>query len=142
MAQPDKGRGSPLPGAASPRVLGAGLGELTAAIVAPGASPFAAIGSALIDLAPSWAKDAAIALFGTDDKIALLVGIAIVLVLVAAARAGLLELWRRRTGRVVMLVFGVVGVIAAMTRAGAGLLDWVPSAVAGVVGRRRARTAR
>ena len=73
-------------------VLGAGLGELTAAIIAPGASPFAAIGSALIDLAPPWAKDAAIALFGTNDKLALLVGIGIVLVIVVAAGAGLLEL--------------------------------------------------
>ncbi len=79
-------------------VLGAGLGELTAALIAPQASPFAAIGSALIDLAPSWAKDAAIALFGTNDKLALLVGIAIVLILVAAG-AGLLELWRPPWGR-------------------------------------------
>ncbi|GAA1975050.1 molybdopterin-dependent oxidoreductase [Microbacterium pumilum] len=118
-------------GAAS-AVLGAGLGELTAAVVAPAASPFAAIGSALIDLAPPWAKDAAIALFGTSDKFALLLGIAIVLVLVAAA-AGLLELWRSPWGSVVMLGFGAVGVLAAMTRADAGPLDWIPSAVAGIV---------
>ena len=111
-------------------VLGAGLGELTAAIIAPAASPFAVIGSALIDLAPTWAKDAAIALFGTNYKIALLTGIAIVLVLVAAG-AGLLELWRPPSGRVVMLAFAAVGVVAAMTRAGAGPLDLVPSAVAG-----------
>jgi DMSO/TMAO reductase YedYZ molybdopterin-dependent catalytic subunit len=111
-------------------VLGAGLGELTAAIIAPAASPFAVIGSALIDLAPTWAKDAAIALFGTNDKIALLIGIAIALVLISAG-AGLLELWRRPWGRVVMLAFGAVGVVAAMTRAGAGPLDLVPSAVAG-----------
>ena len=113
-------------------VLGAGLGELTAALIAPQASPFAAIGSALIDLAPSWAKDAAIALFGTNDKLALLVGIAVVLILVAAG-AGLLELWKPPWGRVVMLAFGAVGIVAAMTRAGAGILDWIPSTVAGVV---------
>lgn len=113
-------------------MLGAGLGELTAALISPEASPFAVIGSALIDLAPSWAKDAAIALFGTNDKAALLVGIAIVLLIVAAL-AGLLELRRPPWGRVVMLVFGGVGIIAAMTRAGAGPLDWIPSAVAGVV---------
>ncbi len=113
-------------------VLGAGVGELTAAIIAPEASPFAVIGSALIDLAPPWAKDAAIALFGTNDKLALLVGIAIVLVVVAAG-AGLLELRRPPWGRVVMLAFGAVGILAAMTRAGAGPLDWVPSTVAGVV---------
>ena len=112
-------------------VLGAGLGELTAAIVAPGASPFAVIGSALIDLAPPWAKDAAIALFGTNDKIALLVGIGIVLVGVAAV-AGLVELKWPPFGLAVMVVFGGVGVLAAITRANAGPLDWVPSVVAGV----------
>jgi DMSO/TMAO reductase YedYZ molybdopterin-dependent catalytic subunit len=111
--------------------MGAGLGELTAAVMAPEASPFAVIGSALIDMAPPWAKDAAIALFGTNDKLALLIGIAIALILVAAG-AGLLELWRRPWGRVVMLAFGAIGVVAAMTRAGAGVLDWIPSALAGV----------
>ncbi|HYI52307.1 MAG TPA: molybdopterin-dependent oxidoreductase [Microbacterium sp.] len=112
-------------------VLGAGLGELTAAIVAPGASPFAVIGAALIDLAPSWAKDAAIALFGTNDKLALLVGIGIVLVGVAAV-AGLVELKWPPFGRAIMVAFGGVGVLAAVTRANAGPLDWVPSVVAGV----------
>jgi DMSO/TMAO reductase YedYZ molybdopterin-dependent catalytic subunit len=112
-------------------VLGAGLGELVAALVAPGASPFAVIGAALIDLAPPWAKDAAIALFGTNDKIALLVGIGIVLIAVAAV-AGLIELRWPPFGLAVMIVFGGVGVLAAMTRANAGQLDWMPSIVAGV----------
>lgn len=112
-------------------LLGVGLGELTAALIAPGASPFAVIGSALIDLAPGWAKNTAIALFGTNDKAALLTGIAIVLVILAAG-AGLLELRRPPWGRVVMLVFGGVGIVAAMTRADAGPLDWIPSTVAGL----------
>jgi DMSO/TMAO reductase YedYZ molybdopterin-dependent catalytic subunit len=113
-------------------VLGAGLGELSAAILSPGTSPFAAIGSALIDLAPSWAKDAAIGLFGTADKLALLVGIAIVLLAIAAG-AGLLEGRRPPWGRVVLLVIGAAGAVAAMTRADAGLLSWIPSAIAGIV---------
>ncbi|MFE1646849.1 molybdopterin-dependent oxidoreductase [Microbacterium sp. P01] len=112
-------------------VLGAGLGELTAAILSPGSSPFASIGSAMIDLAPAWAKDTAIALFGTNDKAALLVGIAIVL-LVVAAGAGVLERVRPPWGRAVVLLVGLAGAIAAMTRADSGLLSWVPSAVAGV----------
>lgn len=113
-------------------VLGAGLGELAAGLVAASASPFAAIGGALIDLAPSWAKDAAISLFGTADKIALLVGIAIV-ALVLAGLAGWLEARFPPWGRAVVVAFGVAGVIAAMTRADAGALSWVPSAIAGVV---------
>ncbi len=64
-------------------VFGAGLGELAAAIVSPTASPFAVIGGGMIDLAPAWAKDLAIDLFGTGDKAALLVGIAVLLLIVA-----------------------------------------------------------
>lgn len=111
--------------------FGAGLGELTAALFSPTASPTASIGSLLIDLAPPWAKDLAIALFGTLDKVALLVGIALVLALVAAG-AGLLETRKPPAGRVVVLVLGVVGVVAAMTRANATGASWLPSVVAAV----------
>ncbi len=112
-------------------VFGAGIGELAAGLISPGASPFAAIGSALIDFAPPWAKETAIGLFGTNDKAALLVGIAIVLVLVAAG-AGILERYRPPWGRVVLLLVGVAGAVAAMTRADSGLLSWSPSAIAGI----------
>ncbi|MET0673071.1 MAG: molybdopterin-dependent oxidoreductase [Microbacterium pygmaeum] len=113
-------------------VLGAGIGELLAAFIAPDASPFAVIGSALIDFAPPWAKETAISLFGTNDKTALLVGIAIVLVAIAAV-AGILQLSLPPLGLVVMVLFGAAGVTAAMTRANAGMLDWLPSAVAGAL---------
>jgi DMSO/TMAO reductase YedYZ molybdopterin-dependent catalytic subunit len=113
-------------------VFGAGVGELVAAIVAPEASPFAAIGSVLIDLAPSWAKDTAIELFGTNDKLALLIGMGIVLALVAAL-FGLIELRRPPGGLALMVIFGGVGALAAMTRAGAGPFDWVPTIVAGIL---------
>ncbi|MDX2376461.1 molybdopterin-dependent oxidoreductase [Microbacterium sp. LRZ72] len=113
-------------------VLGAGLGELTAALLAPPSSPFAAIGGFMIDIAPPWAKDAAIELFGTFDKIALLIGIGIVLALVAAA-AGVLELLRPPWGRVALLLLAAFGLAAALSRANATGLSWVPSAVAGIV---------
>ncbi len=112
-------------------VFGAGIGELAAGLISPGASPFAAIGSALIDFAPPWAKETAIGLFGTNDKAALLVGIAIVLLLVAAG-AGILERYRPPSGRIVFLLVGVAGAVAAMTRADSGLLSWIPSAIAGI----------
>jgi DMSO/TMAO reductase YedYZ molybdopterin-dependent catalytic subunit len=113
-------------------VLGAGIGELVAAVIDPTSSPFAAIGSALIDFAPPWAKDAAISLFGTNDKTALLTGIAIVM-LGLAALAGVLEARFPPWGRVVVFAFGLAGVVAALTRADAGLLAWLPSALAGVI---------
>lgn len=126
-------RGIPAAAAAiGATVLGAGLGELVAAIVAPSASPFSVIGGGMIDIAPAWAKNLAISLFGTGDKAALLVGIA-VLLLVVAGLAGLVE-WRRPPwGRVVLVGLGVVGAVVAMTRADAGPLSPVPSIVAGGV---------
>lgn len=109
--------------------FGAGIGELAAAIIAPASSPTASIGSLLVDLAPQWAKDLAIEVFGTLDKVALLVGIAIVLAL-AAAGAGILEARRPPWGRLLVLVLGVVGVLAATTRAEATGVAWLPSVMA------------
>lgn len=109
--------------------FGTGVGELSAALLAPASSPFIVVGSLLIDLAPSWAKDAAIALFGTGDKLALLVGIGIVLVLVAGA-AGVLEARRPPLGQVVLALLGVAGAIAAATRANSPMLAIAPAALA------------
>ena len=113
--------------------FGAGLGELAAAVLAPASSPFAVVGSLLIDLAPSWAKDAAIALFGTADKAALLVGIGLVLLAVAGASGVLEDRWPP-FGRLLIGALGVVGVVAAMTRANATTLAFAPSAIAGIAG--------
>lgn len=113
-------------------MLGAGVGELAAAFVAPASSPFSVVGGVLIDLAPTWAKDAAIALFGTADKIALLVGIALVL-LAAAAGVGILELRRPWWGAAVCAALGAGVGILAMTRADATGLAWLPSVAAGLV---------
>jgi len=113
-------------------VLGAGAGELTAAVVAPAASPFAVIGGGIIDIAPPWGKDLAISLFGTNDKAALLTGIAILLLAVAAA-AGAMERRRPPWGRVILGGLGVGGVIVSMTRADADVLSPAPSFVAAAV---------
>jgi DMSO/TMAO reductase YedYZ molybdopterin-dependent catalytic subunit len=116
----------------SAAVVGVGAAELVAAVIEPAASPFAVIGSGLIDLAPSWAKDTAIALFGTGDKVALLVGIAIVLAVIAAL-AGILELRRSGVGAVILGGLGALAVVAAMIRPGAGPFAFVPGIVAGLV---------
>lgn len=114
-------------------VLGAGIGELVAAAFAPASSPLAAIGDALIDLAPPWAKETAISVFGTADKAALLVGIVLVLVIVAGA-FGICEARLPWSGALLCATLGVVGIVAASTRADAGGLSWLPSAIAGAVG--------
>ncbi|MFC4137667.1 MULTISPECIES: molybdopterin-dependent oxidoreductase [unclassified Microbacterium] len=113
-------------------LLGAGAGELVAALFAPSSSPFAVVGGALIDVAPAWAKDTAIAWFGTNDKAALLVGIAIVL-LAASAIAGLCEARWARSGVIAFAVLGVGVGVLALTRPDAGFTAWVPSVLAGAV---------
>ena len=120
-------------GRESPPTAGAGAGEILAALVAPRSSPFAAIGSALIDAAPTWAKDVAIAVFGTNDKLALLVLIAIMLLAVAVA-AGLVQRARPPWGAVGAGILGFVGAAAAITRADADALAALPSVLAGVIG--------
>ncbi|MFD4421355.1 molybdopterin-dependent oxidoreductase [Agromyces sp. NPDC058484] len=133
MGRPAGRRGWLLPAAAGVAsvALGTGVGELAAAVLAPASSPFVVVGSLLIDLAPPWAKDAAIALFGTADKAALLVGIGLVLLAVAGA-AGVLEVRRPPFGRLVIGALGVVGVAAAVTRANATMLAFAPPALAAI----------
>ncbi|HTN55407.1 MAG TPA: molybdopterin-dependent oxidoreductase [Microbacterium sp.] len=113
-------------------VLGAGVGESAGALLAPSSSPFAVVGGALIDAAPAWAKDTAIAWFGTSDKAALLIGIGIVL-LIAAAVAGLCQARWLRSGVIAFAVIGAGVGVLALTRPEAGMLSWLPSALAGVV---------
>jgi DMSO/TMAO reductase YedYZ molybdopterin-dependent catalytic subunit len=113
-------------------VLGLGLAELTAAFVAPQASPVLVVGSQLIDWAPAWAKQTAIALFGTGDKAALLTGIALVLVIVSGV-AGALERWKSPIGRIIIGAAGVFGVGAAIARSGSSPADIIPAVVATVV---------
>jgi DMSO/TMAO reductase YedYZ molybdopterin-dependent catalytic subunit len=111
--------------------FGLGIAELIAGILAPRASPVVVVGSLLIDLAPPWAKDAAIAIFGTADKVALLVSIGIVLVALAAL-AGILHAWRPIVARLLIVAGGVFGIVAAVTREGASILDAVPATAATV----------
>jgi len=113
-------------------LLGIGAGELTATLLAPSSSPLAVVGGVLIDAAPAWAKDTAIAWFGTGDKAALLTGIAIVL-LAAAAALGLCEQRWRGIGVTGFVVLGAVVAVIAPLRADAAPLSWLPALLAGVV---------
>ena len=79
------------------------VGELIAAFVTGAPSPIAAVGAAVIDFAPPGSKDIAVALFGTNDKPAILVLVALT---VLAVGAGLGLLARRR------LAFAMVGIVA------------------------------
>jgi DMSO/TMAO reductase YedYZ molybdopterin-dependent catalytic subunit len=107
------------------------VAELVALMIDPASSPLLAVGSLVIDLVPSWVKDLVIALFGTNDKIVLLLCLGVV-VAVLAVVAGVLE-WRRSPwGTVVLAVVGAVAVIAATTRSGA-TGTWAAPTVVGVI---------
>ena len=108
-----------------------GVGHLVASVVNPVASPLLAVGSALIDAAPTPAKEFAVRTFGTNDKPILLASIAVVLLLFAAA-IGLLAWSRPRTAYAGIALLGVAGAVAALTRG--PVLDAVPSVVAGISG--------
>jgi len=110
-----------------------GAAEVVALLAARDAGPILAVGSFVIDIVPRWAKELAISLFGSNDKLFLLGSLGFA-VLVAAAVAGVLELWRRWTGVALFALAGVAAVIATVTRTGASPLAFLPSAVGAVAG--------
>ncbi len=89
------------------------------------------VGDRVIDRVPSALKDLAIAWFGTNDKVALLVGIGLVLgALAAAAGVAFLRSGRRRPTAGAILVVGLVGGAAAVFgRTGASVTAAAPSLV-------------
>ncbi|MGN9815459.1 sulfite oxidase [Streptomyces sp. SD11] len=109
------------------------VAELVAAGVRPQAGPVIAVGGAAIDRTPTPVKDWAIRNFGTDDKLILQLGILAALVLFAIA-LGVFALRYRRTGAAGVLLFGVVGAAAALSRPDStGPTDALPSVVGAVV---------
>lgn len=111
------------------------VGHLLAAVVAPPASPFLAVGDAFVDATPPWLKDWAVAVFGLADKVALFTGIAVVLTALAAG-IGVLALRKPVLGTVAVLGLGTVGAVAAATRPDTGWFAVLPSlggAAAGAV---------
>ncbi|NIL78006.1 Sulfoxide reductase catalytic subunit YedY [Rhodococcus sp. B10] len=100
-----------------------GVGELVAVPFGPNSSPFFAVGSAVVDNTPEAVREWAIDTFGTSDKTALFVGMAVVIASIAAA-AGML---RRPWGAVLFGVLGAVGVLAAVTRSTATPLSALPT---------------
>jgi len=110
-----------------------GVAELVALFVAAGSSPLAAVGGFVIDIVPPWVKDTAIALFGTGDKVALLVGLGL-LVLILALGIGVLQYRRPPLGVAGLGVVGLVAVLTAVTRSQATPLWALPTILGAAVG--------
>ncbi|MGW0469291.1 sulfite oxidase [Streptomyces sp. NPDC003027] len=110
------------------------VAELVAGLVRPAAGPVTVVGGAVIDRTPAAVKDFAIRTFGESDKIVLQLGILAILALIAVG-LGVLALAHRRAGAAGVLLFGIVGAAAALSRPDStGIGDALPSIAGAVAG--------
>ena len=107
-------------------------GMLVAGIVKV-ASPIDAVGSEFIDRVPPSLKELAIQWFGTNDKLALRVGIVVTLA-VAAAIVGYLAARRPMAGTIGIGVFGIVGALAALHRPSESVAAVLPAIIGTAIG--------
>ncbi|WP_341946587.1 molybdopterin-dependent oxidoreductase [Microbacterium sp. LWH11-1.2] len=107
--------------------------ELFALIFARAASPILAVGGFVIDIVPQPFKEFAIATFGEYDKIALLAGLGLAVV-IASAIAGILQLVKAPLGVIALVIAGVLSTAAIVTRAGVTPLAFLPPVIGTVVG--------
>src|SRR3954471_19140318 len=110
-----------------------GVTQLVAVAFGPQADARTAVGSAVIDLTPGPVKEWAIQTFGTADKLFLSVMVLVVIAVVAAVAA----LWERSrvpTGSLVIVLAAAAGSAAVLSRAGASLLDIVPTLIGALCG--------
>lgn len=112
--------------------LAVAIGMLVAAITDV-VSPIDAVGSEVIDRTPLWLKERAIEWFGTNDKLALRIGIVIILA-GAAALIGVASIRRPWVGLVGFMAFGFIGALAAGHRPGQTPGAVVPSIIGATVG--------
>ncbi|MFF0469807.1 molybdopterin-dependent oxidoreductase [Micromonospora zamorensis] len=110
-----------------------GIAEPVAVLTGPRSAPLVAVGGVVVDAVPESLKQLAIDLFGTADKIALLVGTGLLLGGFAAL-FGVLAVRRLAFGLAGIAAFGVIGVAAALTRSGADAADALPSLVGAGLG--------
>ncbi|MCP3784241.1 molybdopterin-dependent oxidoreductase [Micromonospora sp. A3M-1-15] len=110
-----------------------GVAEPVAVFTGPRSAPLVAVGGLVVDAVPEPLKQFAIAVFGRYDKVALLVGTAVLLAAIAAL-LGVLAARRLRLGLAGIAAFAALGVAAALTRAGADAYDALPSLVGGGLG--------
>lgn len=109
------------------------IAELFALLLDRLASPVLAVGSFVIDIVPQPFKEFAIETFGEYDKIALLAGLGLAVV-IASAIAGILQLVRAPLGVVALVIAGVLSTAAVVTRAGVTPIAFLPPVLGTVAG--------
>ncbi|HEX7744279.1 MAG TPA: molybdopterin-dependent oxidoreductase [Micromonosporaceae bacterium] len=109
-----------------------GTAEVVAVFTGPRSAPLVAVGGVVVDTVPEPVKQFAIAVFGRYDKIALLVGTAVLLAGFAAL-IGALAVRSFAAGAAGIALFAAIGVGAALSRPGAGPSAAIPAVVAAAV---------
>lgn len=110
-----------------------GVTQLLAVPFGPEADARTAIGSAIIDLTPGPVKEWTIQTFGTADKLFLTVIVLGVIALIAAVTARF-ESRRVPVGSVAIVIAGILGCAAVLSRAGGTAADIVPTVVGTICG--------
>ncbi len=110
-----------------------GVTQLVAAFVGPQSDSRTAVGSSVIDLTPGPVKEWAITTFGTADKL-VLSALVLAVIAVIAAVAGSMERPRVPIGSAAIVLAGVVGCVAVLSRGGQPPVDIVPTVVGTLCG--------
>ncbi|WP_264670394.1 molybdopterin-dependent oxidoreductase [Arthrobacter sp. VKM Ac-2550] len=110
-----------------------GVAQLAGVWFRPAASPLVALGAAFIDFTPAWLKNFAVETFGTADKTVLFIAMGVVTA-VLACLVGLLARRRWTWGAAAVVLLGAVVGAAVITRAGANVLDLIPTAAGTLAG--------
>ena len=101
------------------------VAQLVSVFFGPAAAPLTSVGSTFIDFTPAWLKNFAVATFGTNDKMVLLISMGVAAVVLSAI-AGILARRHFRVGAALVLVFALVMAGAIITRSGAAVTDLIP----------------
>jgi DMSO/TMAO reductase YedYZ molybdopterin-dependent catalytic subunit len=108
--------------------VGLGVAQLMAVPFGPAADSLSAVGSAVIDLTPGGVKEWAIHTFGTADKLFLSVTVVAVIIAIAAG-AGTWERPGAPVGSIAVVVAGVAGCAAIISRSSATAVDTIPTII-------------
>lgn len=110
-----------------------GVTQLLAVLFGPEADARTAVGSTVIDLTPGPVKEWAIQTFGMADKLVLSVLVVAVIAAIAAVTSQY-ETRRMPVGSAAIVLAGVAGCAAVLSRAGADVADIVPTVVGTICG--------
>ena len=110
-----------------------GVAQLVAGIVGASTSPVVAVQEVSVGLTPPGLKNFAISAFGANDKLVLLCGVLVVLALFAAL-IGVEAMRRLDFGLAGLVIFAVIGILAAITRPHASAAAVLPTLIGAAAG--------